>query len=51
MKKKYRLTKEKIIKFGRTLYRIKAIDAFMSNGGLVIGGTLGGYVESYTNLS
>lgn len=44
--KKYELTAESIVKFGRTLYRIKALVAF----GGVEEGELGGFVEKEENL-
>lgn len=44
--KKYELTAESIVKFGRTLFRIKALVAF----GDVEEGELGGFVEKEENL-
>ena len=44
--KKYELTAESIVKFGRTLFRIKALVAF----GNVEEGELGGFVEKEGNL-
>ena len=44
--KKYELTAESIVKFGRTLFRIKALVAF----GDVKEGELGGFVEKEENL-
>ena len=44
--KKYELTAESIVKFGRTLFRIKALVAF----GNVEEGELGGFVEQEGNL-
>lgn len=44
--KKYELTAESIVQFGRTLYRIKALVAF----GGVEEGELGGFVEKEENL-
>ena len=44
--KKYELTAESIVKFGRTLYRIKALVAF----GDVEEGELGGFIEKEENL-
>ena len=44
--KKYELTAESIVKYGRTLYRIKALKAF----GDVRKGELGGFVEKEENL-
>ena len=44
--KKYELTAESIVKFGRTLYRIKALVAF----GNVEVGELGGFIEKEDNL-
>ena len=47
MEKKYKLTEESIIYFGRTLYRIEALKDF----GNVKKGDKGGYVEKEDNLS
>ena len=47
MEKKYKLTEESIIYFGRTLYRIEALKDF----GNVKKGDKGGYVEKENNLS
>ena len=47
MEKKYKLTEESIIFFGKTLYRIEALKDF----GDVKKGDKGGYVESENNLS
>ena len=47
MNKKYELTDECINFYGRKLYRIKALVDFYD----VKSGDLGGYVESYNNLS
>ena len=47
MEKKYKLTEESIIYFGRTLYRIEALKDFDN----VKKGDKGGYVQSETNLS
>ena len=47
MEKKYKLTEESIIYFGRTLYRIEALKDF----GNVKKGDLGGWIESEDNLS
>ena len=44
--KKYELTAESIVKFGRTLFRIKALVAF----GDVEEGELGGFIEKEENL-
>lgn len=44
--KKYELTAESIVKFGRTLFRIKALVAFEN----VEEGELGGFVEKEGNL-
>ena len=44
--KKYELTAESIVKFGRTLFRIKALVAF----GDVEEGELGGFIEKEKNL-
>ena len=44
--KKYELTAESIVKFGRTLFRIKALVAF----GNVEEGELGGFIEKEENL-
>ena len=44
--KKYELTAESIVKFGRTLFRIKALVAFEN----VKEGELGGFVEKEENL-
>ena len=44
---KYELTDEKIERFGKTLYRIKALKSF----GNVTAGETGGYVEKESNLS
>ena len=44
--KKYELTAESIVKFGRTLFRIKALVAF----GDIEEGELGGFVEKEENL-
>ena len=44
--KKYELTAESIVKFGRTLFRIKALVDF----GNVEEGELGGFVEKEGNL-
>ena len=44
--KKYELTAESIVKFGRTLFRIKALVAFEN----VEEGELGGFVEKEENL-
>ena len=44
--KKYELTAESIVKFGRTLFRIKALVAF----GNVEEGEFGGFVEKEENL-
>ena len=46
MKKKYILTDETIEHLGHTLHRIKAVKDFAT----ISAGTLGGYVESETNL-
>ena len=45
--KKFELTSESIVKFGRTLYRIRALVAFWN----VEEGELGGFVEKEENLS
>ena len=45
--KKFELTSESIVKFGRTLYRIRALVAF----GNVKEGELGGFLEKEENLS
>lgn len=45
--KKYELTNETRIVFGKTLYRIRALISF----GNVLSGDLGGWVESEDNLS
>ena len=45
--KKFELTTESIVKFGRTLYRIRALVAF----GNVKEGELGGFLEKEENLS
>ena len=45
--KKYKLTKDTIQHYGRTLHRIEALKSFHS----VTKGDLGGYVESESNLS
>ena len=47
MEKKYKLTEESIIYFGKTLYRIEALKDF----GIVKKGDKGGYVQSEENLS
>ena len=47
MEKKYKLTEESIIYFGRTLYRIEALKDF----GIVKKGDKGGYIEKENNLS
>ena len=47
MRKKFELTSESIVKFGRTLYRIRALVAF----GNVKEGELGGFLEKEENLS
>ena len=47
MEKKYKLTKESIIYFGKPLYRIEALKDF----GNVNKGDKGGYVQSEENLS
>lgn len=44
---KYKLTDKKIEKGGHTLYRIKAVSSF----GKIRAGDLGGFIESYNNLS
>ena len=44
--KKYELTAESIVKFGRVLFRIKALVAF----GDVEEGELGGFIEKEENL-
>ena len=46
MEKKYILTDETIECLGRTLHRIQAVKDF----GTISAGTLGGYIESETNL-
>ena len=46
MEKKYILTDETIEYLGHTLHRIKAVKDF----GSISAGTLGGYIESETNL-
>lgn len=47
MRKKFELTAESIVKFGRTLYRIRALVAFRN----VKEGELGGFLEKEENLS
>ena len=47
VRKKFELTSESIMKFGRTLYRIRALVAF----GGVKEGELGGFLEKEENLS
>ena len=47
MERKYKLTKENISYFGKTLYRIEALKDF----GIVKKGDKGGYVEKEDNLS
>ena len=47
MEKKYKLTKESINRWGKTLYRIEALKDF----GNVKKGDKGGYIESEVNLS
>ena len=47
MEKKYKLTEESIIYFGKTLFRIEALKDF----GNVNKGDKGGYVQSDENLS
>ena len=47
MKKKYKLTKETIKHYGKTLYRIKALISF----GRVEKGEIGGFIEKEVNLS
>ena len=47
MQKKYELTNNTIVKFGRTLYQIKALFSF----GVVSKGDFGGYIEKEENLS
>lgn len=47
MQKKYELTSNTIVKFGRTLYQIKALFSF----DVVSKGDFGGYIENEENLS
>ena len=47
MQKKYELTSNTIVKFGRTLYQIKALFSF----DVVSKGDFGGYIEKEENLS
>ena len=51
MEKKYILTDEKIKFQGKTLYRIQAVKTFQYGGKKIRKGSLGGFVESYDNLS